>query len=28
LIQGDAIPWQAVKALEVGLITVCDEPWP
>ena len=26
LIQGDVIPWQAVTALEVGLITVCDEP--
>jgi sporulation protein YlmC with PRC-barrel domain len=26
LIQGDVIPWQAVTALEVGLITVRDEP--
>ena len=25
LIQGDVIPWHAVTALEVGLITVCDE---
>jgi sporulation protein YlmC with PRC-barrel domain len=25
LIQGDVIPWQAVTALEVGLITVRDE---
>jgi sporulation protein YlmC with PRC-barrel domain len=26
LIQGEVIPWQAVTALEVGLITVRDEP--